>query len=66
MIKENRPTFLFLMETKSTKHRMEGLRVKLGFEGLFVVDPVGRNGSRFEAPGSHIRSWLGVEQFSLI
>lgn len=33
------------METKSTKHKMEGLHVKLGFEGLFVVvDPVGRSG----------------------
>jgi hypothetical protein len=32
------------METKSRKATMEFIRVQLGFEGLFVVDPVGRSG----------------------
>jgi hypothetical protein len=31
------------METKSNKFAMEFVRVRLGFEGLFVVDPVGRS-----------------------
>jgi exonuclease III len=44
LVRDKRPTFLFLMETKSSKSKMEFLRVKLGFDGLFVVDPVGRSG----------------------
>ncbi|XP_059429046.1 uncharacterized protein LOC132162844 [Corylus avellana] len=44
MVKEKRPTLLFLMETKSIKHKLEGVRTKLGFEGLFAVDPIGRSG----------------------
>jgi hypothetical protein len=31
------------METKSSKFAMEFVHVRLGFEGLFVVDPVGRS-----------------------
>ena len=31
------------METKSTKHKMESIQVKLGFTGFFVVNPVGRS-----------------------
>jgi exonuclease III len=44
MVKEKKPSFLFLMETISKKERMEILRVKFGYEGLFVVEPVGRSG----------------------
>jgi len=44
MVKEKRPNFVFLMETISTKHRMELLRVKMGFAGALVVNPVGRSG----------------------
>jgi hypothetical protein len=44
MVKTKKPTLLFLMETKSRKNKMEGIRIKIGFEGLFVVDPVGRSG----------------------
>ena len=32
------------METKRQKTKMEVLRVKIGFEGMFVVDPVERSG----------------------
>jgi hypothetical protein len=32
------------METRSSKMKMEFLRIKLAFEGLFVVDPIGRSG----------------------
>jgi hypothetical protein len=44
MVKEKKPTLLFLMETKSRQNYMEVIRVKLGFDGLFNVDPVGRSG----------------------
>jgi hypothetical protein len=44
MVKEKKPIFLFLMETISNKRRMEWIRVKLGFAGLFAVDLVGRSG----------------------
>jgi hypothetical protein len=37
------PNILFLMETKCRKDRMESIKVKLGFSGLFVVELMGRN-----------------------
>jgi hypothetical protein len=43
-VKEKKPNILFLIETISRKQRLEWLRVKLGFDGVFVVDPVGRSG----------------------
>jgi exonuclease III len=43
-VKENNPNILFLMETKCKQSRLEYLRVKLGYGGLFVVDSVGRSG----------------------
>ena len=33
---------LFLIETRRTKNEIEWIRLRLGFEGLFVMDPVGR------------------------
>jgi hypothetical protein len=44
LTKEKKPTILFLMETKCHRNRMEYVRVKLGFECIFVVDSVGRSG----------------------
>jgi hypothetical protein len=44
MVKETKPSFVFLIETISTKKRLEMIRIKMGFVGLFVVDPVGRSG----------------------
>jgi exonuclease III len=44
MVKEKKPSFLFLMETISRKNKMEWIRVKFGFAGMFVIDPVGRSG----------------------
>jgi hypothetical protein len=38
------PSFVFLIETLSTKQRLERIRVKLGYVALFVVEPVGRSG----------------------
>ncbi|VFQ58504.1 unnamed protein product [Cuscuta campestris] len=39
-----KPDFVFLMETKGARDKAEVLRVKIGFEGLFVVDSVGASG----------------------
>jgi exonuclease III len=44
MVKERRPNFVFLMETLCSKQYMECIRIKLQFDNLFVVDPVGRSG----------------------
>jgi hypothetical protein len=44
LVKEQKPGFVFLMETLNTKKTMESIRCHLGFEGLFVVNPVGRSG----------------------
>jgi hypothetical protein len=32
------------METKCRKEKMESIRVRLGFSGMFVVEPAGRSG----------------------
>jgi hypothetical protein len=44
MVKEKKPSFLFLMETISRKRRMEWIKVKIGYAIMFIVDPVGRSG----------------------
>jgi exonuclease III len=44
MVREQKPDILFLMETKCRKEKMESIRVRLGFSGMFVVEPVGRSG----------------------
>lgn len=35
---------VFLMETKLRRSKMEAIKSRLGFEGLFVVDCHGRSG----------------------
>ncbi|XP_059445337.1 uncharacterized protein LOC132177129 [Corylus avellana] len=44
MVREKKPNILFLMETICSRKKMEWIRVKLRFVGLFAVDPVGRSG----------------------
>jgi exonuclease III/ribonuclease HI len=44
MVKEKKPDILFLMETKCRKEKLESIRVRMGFIGMFVVEPVGRSG----------------------
>ena len=44
LTKEKKPTILFLMETKYRRQKMEYIQVKMGFECMFVVDPIGRSG----------------------
>ncbi|XP_059450845.1 uncharacterized protein LOC132181612 [Corylus avellana] len=44
MVKVKRPNLVFLMETKLRQNKMEGIRMKLGFGNMFVVDCVGWSG----------------------
>lgn len=44
MIKTQKPTIVFLMETKVLKYKLDSLKVKLGFQNLFFVDGVGQSG----------------------
>jgi hypothetical protein len=44
LVKNKQPSLLFLMETISKRQKLERLRIRLGFEGMFAVDPVGRSG----------------------
>jgi hypothetical protein len=44
MVRERRPTFVFLMETICSKQHMDNIRRKLGFDSFFVIDPVGKSG----------------------
>lgn len=44
LVRKKKPNVVFLMETKLLSQSMEYVRVKLGFDGLFVVDCHGRSG----------------------
>jgi hypothetical protein len=44
MVKEKKPDLVFLMETKLPSLRMEFIRVRTGFDYMFVVDNMGRSG----------------------
>jgi hypothetical protein len=44
MVKDKKLKMVFLMETKMSNKRVDFLKRKLGFENLFEVDSVGRNG----------------------
>lgn len=44
MVQEKKPNFVFLIETLCKRKTMEKIICKLGFEGLFAVNPVGRSG----------------------
>ena len=43
MVKEKKPNFLFLIETKRNKIKMEVIRGQLFYASMFVVDPVGKS-----------------------
>jgi hypothetical protein len=44
LVKEKNPSFVFLMETISSKNYMEKIRCRLAYDCLFVVDSVRRSG----------------------
>lgn len=43
-IRQERPTFVFLCETISSRQKMEWFRTSIGFEGLLTVEPQRRSG----------------------
>ena len=44
LVRCKKPSIIFLMETLCSKNILESIKLKLGFDGLFVVDCVGRSG----------------------
>lgn len=44
IVRKEKPTCIFLCETRSKKKKMEGVRLKLGFEGMVVVESQGKSG----------------------
>ena len=44
LVKCKKLIFIFLIETLCNRRKLEGLKTKLGYEGLFTVDPMGRSG----------------------
>jgi hypothetical protein len=44
MVKEKQPNFVLLVETLSKKKSLERISIRMGFDDLFVVEPIGRSG----------------------
>jgi exonuclease III len=44
MVKKKRPKLVFVMETKLQAQKFGCLKIKLGFDNVFVVDSVGKSG----------------------
>ncbi|KAL8132768.1 hypothetical protein AgCh_008304 [Apium graveolens] len=44
LVDQERPSFIFLCETKDSKGRLERVRRELRFDGMLTVDPQGRSG----------------------
>lgn len=44
VVRQERPDFIFLCETVGRKDRMEWIRGKIGYDGIFAVEPYGRSG----------------------
>ena len=43
MVREKKPTVVFIMETKVHDKNLDFLSIKLGMHNMFVVDSVGKN-----------------------
>lgn len=43
-VRQQRPLFIFLCETLSSKAKMEWVRSRVGFQGMVVVEAAGRSG----------------------
>ena len=44
LVRNKKPCFAFLIETLCNKNKLEHIKMKIGFDGLLVVDRVGRRG----------------------
>jgi hypothetical protein len=63
MVKDKKPHFLFLSETKVQSKKLQSLRRSMGYEGMFHIDPIGKSGglALFWMEGNN----LEVQNFSL-
>lgn len=43
LIREHKPTIIFLMETKNSKNKLETLRTRIGMDNCEYVDPIGHS-----------------------
>jgi exonuclease III len=41
LVKDKKPTLVFLMETKLKSPRMETIKATMGFDNVFMIDCVG-------------------------
>lgn len=44
LVSSKKPSFIFLIETLCSKSKLERIKIQLGYDGLFVVERVGRSG----------------------
>ena len=44
MVKDKRPSLVFLMETKLRSNKIERIQSRLGFQNVITVDGVGKSG----------------------
>lgn len=44
LVHSKKPCFIFLIETLCSKNKLEQIKVRIGFDGLLVVDRMGRGG----------------------
>ncbi|KAK1398276.1 hypothetical protein POM88_008139 [Heracleum sosnowskyi] len=44
VVRQEKPGVVFLCETLAKKSKMEWVQLKIGYQGMFVVDPIGRSG----------------------
>jgi exonuclease III len=44
LVRTKKPHLVFLIETKMMKNKVEFIRIKLGYDRMFVVDCKGRSG----------------------
>lgn len=44
MVKEKKSNLVFVLKTKLNAKKWDWLKMKLNFDGCFVVDPIGRTG----------------------
>ena len=44
LVRSKKPIFIFLIETLCSRNKLERLKIQLGYDGLFVVERVGRSG----------------------
>jgi exonuclease III len=44
MVRTKKPNLVFLIETKLNSKKMEAIRIKLGFDAIFMVDSISKSG----------------------